>query len=247
MLFKFFLVFQLLACCAVVSSAATRDTSSEYFSPHDLCEHEIANVERKYGIPRKLFMAIGTIESGYALNSKQKRRPYPWAVCVAGESYFFPTSNAAIAAVKRFIAQGKRNIDVGCMQVNLLHHSRAFKTLEEAFNPRHNIDYAARFFVELKNTHKSWSLAVGYYHSRTKKFYEPYCVAVHNEWMRVRSQTANYNARLMQRMSSRLKSKMSFRSTFCALLDDNVSKKLHRLGLKTISKSVPKFFTDDSV
>ena len=40
-------------------------------------------------------------------------------------------------------AQGARSIDVGCMQVNLLHHADAFASLEQAFDPVANARYAA--------------------------------------------------------------------------------------------------------
>ena len=36
-------------------------------------------------------------------------------------------------------------MDVGCMQVNLYHHAHAFSSLDNAFDPQSNVDYAARF------------------------------------------------------------------------------------------------------
>jgi hypothetical protein len=152
-------------------------TNSEYFSPHDLCENGIAEAEKKYSIPRQLLMAIGTVESGRG--DAKRKRPWPWTICAAGKSYFCSTKNAAIALVKRIMARGIRNIDVDCMQVNLLHHSKAFRNLEEAFTPKNNIDYAAKYFTELKRALNSWTYAVGYYHSKSSRYYKPYCHLVY--------------------------------------------------------------------
>jgi len=62
-------------------------------------------------------------------------------------------------------AKGVKNIDVGCMQVNLMHHGVAFRDLEEAFDPIHNALYAAAFLKELRMERRSWSGAVATYHS----------------------------------------------------------------------------------
>jgi soluble lytic murein transglycosylase-like protein len=213
-----------------------------YFAQHDLCESEIEIAEKKYGIPHRLFMAIGTVESGRSSSeSSGKKRPYPWTICVAGKSYYFSTKSAAIAAVKRFMAGGKRNIDVGCMQVNLMHHSNAFRTLEEAFTPKNNVDYAARFFLQLKNTYNSWTHAVGYYHSRAAKYYKPYCNTVYNTWTNVRGRVVNSSPKI-RLASSKVKSEISFLPSYYSLVDKNISAKLHRLGRKTLNRGFPKFF-----
>ena len=101
---------------------------NSYFSQHELCESEILRAEQKYNIPSRLLLAIATVESGR--QEKQKKRPWPWTICANKRGYFCSTKTAAIATVKRLLARGVKNIDVGCMQVNLLHHSDAFKNLE---------------------------------------------------------------------------------------------------------------------
>jgi hypothetical protein len=237
------LVFYLVLCFIFANHAASKRASREYFSLHNSCEDEIAKAEKKYAIPHKLLMAIGVVESGQTTDSEQKR-PFPWAICVEGKSYFFPTKNAAIAAVRKFKASGKKNIDVGCMQVNLLHHSHAFKTLGEAFTPKNNVDYAASFLVKLKSTHNSWTKAVGYYHSKSVKYYKAYCSAVYNIWINIRNMTINDSSK-GQHMFFELKPKTTLLSHYCLLIDNKISKKLHQLGRRTISRSTPKFFTDD--
>ena len=73
-------------------------------------------------------------------------------------------------------ARGMRSIDVGCAQVNLMHHPAAFASLEQAFDPAANADYAGRFLKELRDTTAggNWMTAAGHYHSQTPELAEPY-------------------------------------------------------------------------
>ncbi|MDR1561328.1 MAG: transglycosylase SLT domain-containing protein [Holosporaceae bacterium] len=224
------------------SNNRPKGTPNEYFAQHDLCEHEIIQAERKFGIPARLLMAMGTIESGRTMENSKQKRAWPWTICANGKGYYFSTKSAAIAAVKKLMARGIRNIDVGCMQVNLLHHSKAFKTLEEAFTPKYNVAYAAKFFMELKKESNSWTHAVGYYHSRASKYYKPYCFLVLNEWKKVKNIPVNISPRVQQ-ASSEIKSKIPYLPSFYSLIDSKVSEKLHKLGRQSITRSIPKFST----
>lgn len=229
---------------SLTEEVAHKKTNGEYFSQHDLCEYEIMKAEKAYGIPHRLFMAIGTVESGRVTGNAKHKRPYPWTICANGKSYFLSTKSAAIATVKRLMARGIRNIDVGCMQVNLMHHSKAFKNLEEAFTPQCNVRYASKYFMQLKNMYKTWTNAVGYYHSKAEKYYKPYYSLVFNEWKKVANRPINTSIRVQQ-AASKVKSKISFLPSYYSLVDKSISEKLHRLGRMSISRSAPKFFTKD--
>ena len=215
---------------------------SEYFAQHDLCGHEIAAAERKYSIPHRLLMAIGTVESGRAIAPSKGKRPWPWTVCANGKSYYFSTKGAAIATVKRLMGRGIRNIDVGCMQVNLLHHSKAFKDLEEAFTPHHNVTYAAEFFLKLKNLYHSWTHAVGYYHSISDLHYKPYCSLVYDAWTKVRNRVINESKKVCI-ASAKVRTGISFLPSYYSLADNRVTAKLHQLGRRSLHRKAPKFFT----
>jgi hypothetical protein len=75
-----------------------------------------------------------------------------------------------------------RSIDIGCLQVNLLHHPNAFASLAEGFDPAANARYAARFLVELRNRLGGWLPAIGAYHSATDWRAEPYRARVLANW-----------------------------------------------------------------
>lgn len=135
--------------------------------PGQLCRAGIVSAERSFAIPPGLLGAIGQVESGRRDPVTGAYLPWPWTVDADGDGHFYPTKAAAIAAVRSFQAAGIRSIDVGCMQVNLLHHPHAFRSLAEAFDPASNTAYAAKFLRELHAQTGSWPEAAAFYHSTT--------------------------------------------------------------------------------
>jgi len=130
------------------------------------CGQAIAIAERGARLPPQLLGAIGIVESGRP-DAKGTARPWPWTVNAENTGAFYDTKEAAIAAVQALQARGVRSIDVGCMQVNLMHHPDAFASLEEAFDPRANVAYAARFLQGLFAQLATWPRAAAAYHSQT--------------------------------------------------------------------------------
>ena len=85
------------------------------------------------------------------------------------------------------IDKGRKNIDIGCMQVNLLYHPDAFNNLNEAFDPESNAKWAAKWLKDLQKKHKSWREAVGYYHSSRPKRKKLYSERVFNLWASIKN------------------------------------------------------------
>jgi soluble lytic murein transglycosylase-like protein len=130
------------------------------------CQRAIAAAEPGSGIPPGLLGAIALVESGRRNPVTGAPTPWPWSYNVNGEGHAPPSKAAAIAEVAALQAAGTRSIDVGCMQVNLLHHPQAFASLEEAFDPAANLRYAVRFLRELQGrSGGDWGLAIARYHS----------------------------------------------------------------------------------
>jgi Transglycosylase SLT domain len=132
------------------------------------CIVAIAVAERSGDIPAGLLEAIGNVESGRPDPVSGAIRPWPWTIDVGGAGRFFASKAEAVAATKGLRAQGVASIDVGCMQVNLMHHPAAFSSLDEAFDPLANALYAARFLRLLFSQTGSWPAAVAAYHSQTR-------------------------------------------------------------------------------
>ncbi len=145
------------------------------------CAPHIIQYEVRHNIPNGLLNAISKVESGRK-DHTGKIVPWPWTIGSAGKSFYFPTKEAAISAVRQMQNKGIKNIDVGCMQVNLHYHPEAFKNLHDAFDPEKNVAYAARFLRNLKNAHASWHKAVAHYHSANPVYHIPYRKNVFGIW-----------------------------------------------------------------
>lgn len=148
----------------------------------DDCRHITARAERVYGIPAQLLSAISMAESGRWHEREKARVAWPWTVYAEGKGIYHPDKASAEAAVAKLRARGVSNIDVGCMQINLYHHGKAFEDIEHALDPHRNVDYAARFLRSLHERHRSWSQAVAHYHSSTTTYNRPYRQKVMRLW-----------------------------------------------------------------
>ena len=128
------------------------------------CDQAIEAV-RAEPLPPTLMPAIGRVESGRLDPVTGRVRPWPWTINFEGQGSFFDTKDQVIDAVRALQAKGAKSIDVGCMQVNLMHHPTAFPDLETAFDPHANATYAAKFLTSLFAKTRNWGLAAAYYHS----------------------------------------------------------------------------------
>ena len=134
----------------------------------DLCAVALRQAERRYHLPPGLLLSIARAESGRPIASLTDIRPWPWTIDADGNGLFLDSKAAAIAWLRQQELHHSF-VDVGCMQVDLHFHPGAFASLDEAFDPAANVDYAARLLVDLYRGEAggSWDLAVGLYHSHT--------------------------------------------------------------------------------
>jgi hypothetical protein len=135
-------------------------------SPALECRQAIAAAERAGNIPTPLMAAIARIESGRP-DAQGVVNPWPWTINAEGEGHYYASKAAAIAAARAMQARGIRSMDVGCMQVNLMHHPDAFASLDQAFDPMANAVYAAHFLNQLFAQTGDWAKATAAYHSWT--------------------------------------------------------------------------------
>jgi hypothetical protein len=159
-------------------------TSQPVPSPGALCERAIAAAEYAGRLPSRMLSAIAEEESGRREPQTGAIRPWPWTINAEGEGQFFDTKGQAVAAVQALRARGVRSIDVGCLQVNLMYHPDAFASLNDAFDPGRNADYAARFLNELYAGSHDWGHAIADYHSETPELGAAYRVLVLARWQR---------------------------------------------------------------
>lgn len=153
------------------AAAAQSDAYAAGTSP---CLAAASTAELEWNLPTGILAAIGRVESGRWDPGTRRAEPWPWTANVAGAGRYYATVTDAVADVAREQASGVRSVDVGCFQVNLMHHPNAFATLDEAFDPLVNARYAARFLTGLRANAGAWDVAVGQYHSALPQVGGPY-------------------------------------------------------------------------
>ena len=136
------------------------------------CNAAIATAERKTAMPKRMMGTIALVESGRVVGKRVV--PWPWSINVGGTGYYYASKEEAIEAVRTFTAAGQKSIDVGCMQINLAAHPAAFDSLDTAFEPAANADYAARFLRTLYQQSGHFSTAMTAYHSQTPEYANDY-------------------------------------------------------------------------
>jgi hypothetical protein len=129
------------------------------------CRTAGLQAERDLHLPPGLLLAIGQVESGRFDPATGRVAAWPWTINANGAGRTFEGKAEAVTSTRALQAGGVASIDVGCFQVNLFHHPRAFASVEEAFDPAANAVYAARFLSALHARTGSWEDAVAAYHS----------------------------------------------------------------------------------
>lgn len=124
-----------------------------------VCEREIQGAAAKYGVPVGILYSVGLTETG------RKGSLSPYAMNIEGKAVFSPSPEAAMAAFYNAKKQGAKLIDIGCMQINHYFHGEKFTSPEAMFDPRLNVEYAAKFLRDLRNRHDTWTMAVARYHA----------------------------------------------------------------------------------
>jgi hypothetical protein len=140
------------------------------------------DAERKLDLPPGLLLAIGRVESGRLDPATGRVAAWPWTINAGGVGQLFATLPEALAATRTLRGSGVNSVDVGCFQINLFHHPTAFASLEQAFDPPANANYAARFLSALRSRTGSWQAAVAAYHSATPERGGPYRDRVLAAW-----------------------------------------------------------------
>ncbi|MCU0899949.1 MAG: transglycosylase SLT domain-containing protein [Cypionkella sp.] len=142
----------------------------------DQCDAAALAASRATGVPDAVLRAISRVETGRSVDGQLA--PWPWTVNQAGDGSFFASVDDAMDHVAAAMAEGQRNIDVGCYQINIRWHGEEFASLANMFEPTENALYAARFLLRLYDEFGTWEGAIGAYHSRQAAAAEAYVAKV---------------------------------------------------------------------
>lgn len=130
----------------------------------ELCEHAARQAAAETGVPLDMLLAVALAETGRARGGQM--RPWPWAANTGGPGHWFETMEAADLFARAQIGAGRRNIDLGCFQINWHWHGAQFESPRALLDPLTNARYAAGYLHRLRGEFGSWEGAVGAYHSR---------------------------------------------------------------------------------
>lgn len=154
----------LAALLAVAAGPATAGMA-------DICRKWGAIAAAEHAVPERLVLAIARVETG---RGDGAQHGWPWAVNADGTGRWFATRNEAVDFARARLAAGSDQIDLGCFQLNLHWHGRAFDGLDDMIDPARNARYAARFLAALYDEFGDWRRAAAAYHSRTREHAHAY-------------------------------------------------------------------------
>lgn len=175
-------VFMIMGLLATETATVWAAGAGRIDDAWSLCPRHIRAAEQQHDLPAHLLTAISKVESGLWDAETKANLAWPWTVMAEGKGRYLPSKTAALAEVRKLQARGIKNIDVGCMQINLYYHPDAFQNLEQAFDPKHNTAYAASLLRNLRRNAGSWTHAIGDYHSKTIAFARVYRLKVFKAW-----------------------------------------------------------------
>ena len=155
--------------------------SPAFTKPVPSCARIAENIEIEKGLPRNILKSISLVEAGRKMPDGSMR-PWPWTLNHGGKSLFFDNKAAASKYLHENITKNYKNIDVGCMQVNVKWHFDRFNSFDDMLDPEKNMRYAGLFLSTLKKRHGSWDKAIKYYHSSTTKLNTKYFSKVKRAW-----------------------------------------------------------------
>ena len=124
------------------------------------------------GVPEAVLDAVMLVETGW--QGPEGFGPWAWTTNEAGIGKRFSTQAAAGHHAREVIASGRRNIDLGCFQINFRWHGASFASLDDMLEPVTNARYAARLLHRHWQRTGDWLLAAGAYHSATPELAAQY-------------------------------------------------------------------------
>jgi hypothetical protein len=145
-----------LVCAAIFISSLM---AAPALAGGSICEAEMTRAAEAHDVPLGVLYAVGMTETG------RRGKLHPYALNIAGRSYFGTGVADAVETFHRERRRGIRLIDLGCMQINHHYHGKEFTSVEAMLDPVQNVEYAAKFLKHLRQREGSWTLAVARYHA----------------------------------------------------------------------------------
>ena len=150
-----------------------------------VCSETAGKIEKELGLPAHILTAVSLAETGRSGPNRQVET-WPWTVHDGTKGYYLGSLQEAVDFVRDIRSGGARSVDVGCMQVNLKHHPRAFTSVSQGFDAEANIRYAGSYLKALALDSGSWEEAIAKYHTQNPGLDLDYAPRVLAFWSRER-------------------------------------------------------------
>ncbi|WP_254786704.1 transglycosylase SLT domain-containing protein [Methylomonas sp. LWB] len=159
------IISQPMESMAADSIQANGNSQQSLASNTKLQNTQWGQVARRYRIDPYILYAVALMES--RKNGEQNRvMPWPWAINNAGNSFIPNSQQEAEALLNQMLDQGKRNIDVGIMQVNLRWHGHRVAKPELLLIPSTNLEIGASVLsVAIQSVPGNLAHGIGRYYS----------------------------------------------------------------------------------
>lgn len=119
----------------------------------------------RHQIDPYILYAVALVES-HKHGDQNHVSPWPWAINNAGKSFIPCNQQEAKALLNQMLDQGKRNIDVGIMQVNLRWHGHRVAKPEQLLIPSTNLEIGASVLSEaIQSVPDNLAHGIGRYYS----------------------------------------------------------------------------------
>lgn len=151
---------------------------NEVYVPHFLTGSIFEQVARKSQIDALLLYSVSLAESA-SYKGSGRTGPSPFAIRAGADAFYPNTRVEAEAILERLLSQGRTNIDVGLMQVNLRWHGHRVSSPYELFDPAKNLEVASDILYEtLTSSPRDVRKAIGRYHNWEESKGGPYADSV---------------------------------------------------------------------
>lgn len=117
-----------------------------------------------YAVPPAILFAVALAESELLLTSN-RAMPWPWTLNVEGRGERYRNRLETWEAINRHLAEGRRSIDIGLMQVNWRWHEALLQDTWTALDPQFNLRAGASILQALYVEDGDWVTAIGRYHA----------------------------------------------------------------------------------
>ena len=133
-----------------------------------------------------ILYAIAMQESGRFDRETGLLKPWPWALNVDGQGYYFDDMAEVWDALSNFLQDDPKHIGIGLVQVTWPFNGDLLWEPYTALDPGTNLTLGAHILRECYDRLGDWWRAVGCYHSPTPKNAVAYRQKIYRHWLALR-------------------------------------------------------------